>query len=147
MLWQESCGGGFSDLAPVEGTSQPGKNPTADAVSGDPAAGEGAAGGADVAGSASEGASADEPNPYAVDFYTDADKAPSVRSISIPATVEHIDLAFFQRFPNAVSIDVAPGSASYSSDNGLLLDAAQTNLLLVPEGMEGEAVLDRKSVV
>ena len=141
MLWQESCGGGFSDLAPVEGTSQPGKNPTADAVSGDPAAGEGAAGGADVAGSASEGASADEPNPYAVDFYTDADKAPSVRSISIPATVEHIDLAFFQRFPNAVSIDVAPGSASYSSDNGLLLDAAQTNLLLVPEGMEGEAVL------
>ena len=64
-----------------------------------------------------------------------------MRTITIPATVEHIDLAFFQLFPNAASIAVAEGSQTYSSENGMLLDAAQTDLLLVPEGMEGKAVL------
>ena len=80
-------------------------------------------------------------DPYTVDFYGAADKAPNVTSVAIPATVERIDLAFFQRFPNAASVQVGEGNAAYSSHNGMLFDEELTNLLLVPEGMEGAAVL------
>ncbi|WP_165252070.1 leucine-rich repeat domain-containing protein [Adlercreutzia sp. ZJ304] len=82
-----------------------------------------------------------ELNPYTTEYFTDAEKAPEVTSITIPATVEEIDLAFFQLFPNAQAITVAEGNQNYKSNNGMLLDAAQTCLLLVPEGMEGAAVL------
>ncbi|WP_165254019.1 hypothetical protein, partial [Adlercreutzia sp. ZJ304] len=43
--------------------------------------------------------------------------------------------------PNLTSIDVAANNTHYSSYNGALLDAAKTSLLLIPEGMEGTAVL------
>ena len=84
-------------------------------------------------------------NPYATDFYADADKAHGVTSIVIPAGVESIDPAFFQLFPNAASVNVAEGNQHLISYNGMLFgvsDAGEpTDLLLVPEGMEGAAVL------
>ncbi len=84
-------------------------------------------------------------NPYATDFYADADKAQGVTSITIPATVESVDPAFFQLFPNAASVNVAEGNQHLTSYNGMLFGADDakepTDLLLVPEGMEGAAVL------
>ena len=62
-------------------------------------------------------------------------------SISIPAGVERIDPAFFQLFPNAASVTVDAGNSAFTSYNGMLFDADLTDLLLVPEGMEGVAVL------
>ena len=98
---------------------------------------------ADEAGSDDGAASA--PDPYATDLYADADKAPGVASITIPTTVESVDPAFFQLFPNAASIAVDAGNQHLTSYNGMLFgtdDAGEpTDLLLVPEGMEGAAVL------
>lgn len=62
-------------------------------------------------------------------------------SIALPASVEHIDPAFFQQFPGATAISVAADNPDYQSNNGMLFNAALTDLLLVPEGMEGAAVL------
>ena len=62
-------------------------------------------------------------------------------SISIPAGVEQIDPAFFQLFPNAASVMVAGDNPRFQSFNGMLFTADLANLLLVPEGMEGVAVL------
>ncbi len=62
-------------------------------------------------------------------------------SISIPAGVEQIDPAFFQLFPNAASVTVAGDNPHFQSFNGMLLSEQMTSLLLVPEGMEGVAVL------
>ena len=62
-------------------------------------------------------------------------------SISIPAGVERIDPAFFQLFPNAASVTVAGDNPHFRSFNGMLLSEQMTSLLLVPEGMEGVAVL------
>lgn len=80
-------------------------------------------------------------NPYINDYFADADKALGVTSIAIPASVASIDLAFFQLFPNVARINVAADNTTFNSTNGMLFNADQTNLLLVPEGMEGAAVL------
>ncbi len=78
-------------------------------------------------------------NPYAAELYT------GVTSISIPASVTTIDPGFFQLFPNATAISVAADNSAFTSYNGMLFgtnDAGEpTNLLLVPEGLEGNAVL------
>ena len=84
-------------------------------------------------------------NPYTTELYTDAQKAPGITSISIPASVTTIDPGFFQLFPNASAISVEAGNSAFTSYNGMLFgtnDAGDpTDLLLVPEGLEGNAVL------
>lgn len=91
--------------------------------------------------SAASASTTPTPNPYLTTRYAASAKAPAVTSITIPATVTTIDPAFFQLFPNAASINVAEGNSTYASNCGLLLDAAQTSLISVPEGMKGAAVL------
>ena len=52
-----------------------------------------------------------------------------------------IDPAFFAAFPDLRSVEVSEQNEHFSSHNGMLFDEGLTNLLLVPEGMEGVAVL------
>ncbi|WP_165253408.1 leucine-rich repeat domain-containing protein, partial [Adlercreutzia sp. ZJ304] len=70
-----------------------------------------------------------------------AAQAHLVTTINIPATVTSINPAAFAQFPNATAVNVNADNSTYSSYNGALYDAAKTNLHLVPEGMEGAAVL------
>ena len=66
-------------------------------------------------------------------------------SVAIPAGITSIDPAFFQLFPNATSVSVDQNNPTYTTYNGMLFgkdDAEEpSSLLLVPEGMEGIAVL------
>ncbi|WP_165253499.1 leucine-rich repeat domain-containing protein [Adlercreutzia sp. ZJ304] len=80
-------------------------------------------------------------NPYTAEYYDEADKKQGVTSLTIPATVTSIDLAFFQLLPNLTAVQVEAGNATYASYNGMLLDVTRNNLHLVPEGLEGEVVL------
>ncbi|WP_165060937.1 leucine-rich repeat domain-containing protein [Adlercreutzia sp. ZJ154] len=80
-------------------------------------------------------------NPYTTEYYADAEKAADVSSITIPATVQSIDVAFFQLFPNAANIEVAADNPNYQSYNGIVFSADLSSLTLVPEGIEGTAVL------
>ncbi len=58
--------------------------------------------------------------------------------VTIPAAVESIDeLAF--RGSAVAAIEVADGNPTYSSYDGMLFDADQTSLLLIPEGKQGAA--------
>ncbi len=58
--------------------------------------------------------------------------------VTIPATVESVDeLAF--RGSAVAAIEVADGNPSFSSYDGMLFDADQTSLLLIPEGKQGAA--------
>ncbi|WP_251213389.1 leucine-rich repeat domain-containing protein [Adlercreutzia murintestinalis] len=88
--------------------------------------------------------------PYVVERYTNAEKASAVTSLDIPATVESIDPAFFQLLPGLTTITVDQRNARYSSYNGMLFERGEeeatapndyAHLLLVPEGLEGNAVL------
>ena len=80
-------------------------------------------------------------DPYTTDRYVEADKAFGITSVIIPATVEVIDPAFFQQFPHATAVTVASENAYFKSYNGMLFNRELSSLLLVPEGMEGTAVL------
>ncbi len=58
--------------------------------------------------------------------------------VTIPATVGSVDeLAF--RDSAVKAIEVADGNPTYSSYDGMLFDADQTSLLLIPEGKQGAA--------
>ena len=58
--------------------------------------------------------------------------------VTIPAAVESVDeLAF--RGSAVASVEVAGGNPQYSSYDGMLFDADQTSLLLIPEGKQGAA--------
>ncbi len=58
--------------------------------------------------------------------------------VTIPAAVESVDeLAF--RGSAVAAIEVADGNPSFSSYDGMLFDADQTSLLLIPEGKQGAA--------
>ena len=58
--------------------------------------------------------------------------------VTIPAAVESIDeLAF--RGSAVAAIEVADGNPNFSSYDGMLFDAEQTSLLLIPEGKQGAA--------
>ncbi len=70
-----------------------------------------------------------------------AEPAPGVTAVSIPASVERVDATFFQLFPNAAALTVDAANPVLQSYNGMLFDEGLTRLLLVPEGMEGAAVL------
>ena len=122
------CGGGSALNPTWESAPDPEKNPTADAVTNEPAS--------------SEGAREDAlSNPYATDFYAEAEKASGVTSVTIPASIEVIDPAFFQLFPNASRISVDADNSAYTSYNGMVFSKDLTSLTLVPEGFEGNAVL------
>ena len=64
----------------------------------------------------------------------------AVGTIVIPATIELIDGLAFRDSP-ITSVEVADGSIGLSSFDGMLFDADQTSLLLVPEGKQGAARL------
>ncbi len=68
-------------------------------------------------------------------------QAPAVTRLSIPASVATINTASFAAFPGLVAIEVAADNQIYSSYNGMLFDEQLSHLHLVPEAMEGVAVL------
>lgn len=121
---------------------------TADAVTDDQATSSNATD-PEAAAQAAEGVEGTDPanpanpnyNPYLTDLYTAAEKAAGVTSVALPATIESVDLGFFQLFPNAAAISVAQDNSHLASYNGALYSADMTHLLLVPEGMEGSVVL------
>ncbi len=59
-------------------------------------------------------------------------------TVVIPASVASVDQAAFEGSPVA-SVEVADGSPHLSSYDGMLFDADQTRLLLIPEGKQGAA--------
>ncbi len=67
--------------------------------------------------------------------------APEVTSIVLPSSLTSIDTTAFAAFPNAKTIMVDAANATYKSYNGMLFNSNLTSLLLVPEGLEGNAVL------
>ncbi len=68
-------------------------------------------------------------------------QAPDVTRLTIPASVTSINTASFAAFPGLASIQVAADNTTYSSYNGMLFDEQLSYLHLVPEAMEGVAVL------
>jgi len=66
--------------------------------------------------------------------------------VAIPAAVGSVDeLAF--RGSAVKAIEVADGSPTFSSYDGMLFDADQTSLLLVPEGKQGAARIPKAAEV
>ena len=66
--------------------------------------------------------------------------------VTLPATVASVDeLAF--RGSAVAAVEVAPGNPSYSSYDGMLFDAEQRCLLLIPEGKQGAARIPKTAEV
>lgn len=61
----------------------------------------------------------------------------SLACLGIPATVRDIAADAFDNYEPLEYLVVAEGNETYSSYDGVLYDAAQTSLLLVPEGRRG----------
>jgi hypothetical protein len=61
----------------------------------------------------------------------------SMTSISFPATLTSIAAFVFNNCTALTSISVAPGNTTFSSNGGVLFDAAQATLIQFPAGMEG----------
>ncbi len=59
-------------------------------------------------------------------------------TVVVPASVASVDQAAFEG-SSVASVEVADGNPDLSSYDGMLFDAEQTSLLLVPEGKQGAA--------
>lgn len=66
---------------------------------------------------------------------------PNVVSVTIPATVKDIDTSIFAAFPNLRTVAVDDSNETFRSLNDMLFNKELSSLLLVPEGMEGAAVI------
>ncbi|WP_165252639.1 leucine-rich repeat domain-containing protein [Adlercreutzia sp. ZJ304] len=75
-------------------------------------------------------------NPYTENLFSEENLAANVETITIPATVAQIDPTFFQLFPNAKAVNIAPNNATYASYDGAIYSADKTSLILVPQGKE-----------
>ncbi len=65
----------------------------------------------------------------------------TVRSVSIPATVERVSPLYFWQFPNAVSIVVDEGNTAFAAHKGILYTADFKTLVAAPLGIGPEVVL------
>ena len=66
--------------------------------------------------------------------------------VRIPASVASVDEAAF-RGSSVGGVEVADGNPTYSSYDGMLFDADQTSLLLVPEGKQGAVRIPKTAEV
>jgi len=58
-------------------------------------------------------------------------------SVTIPDSVTSIGVSAFDKCPNLTSIEVAPGNANYSSEDGVLFNKNKTLLIEFPGGKRG----------
>lgn len=68
--------------------------------------------------------------------YGQIEQALSVERISLPATVETIDPAFFTQFPYAAALDVAAANNNFSAHDGIVYNADATQLVASAAGTE-----------
>ena len=89
---------------------------------------------------------------YDTTAYTLASIAPyafylsGVTSVTLPASVSDVDDRAF-RSSDVASVTVADGNPTYSSFDGVLYDADQSSLLLIPEGKQGTVRIPKTAEV
>lgn len=69
-------------------------------------------------------------------IYGQADRAPGIERICLPASLKSIDPAFFAQFPSVFALDVATGNDRFAAYEGIVCSADTTTLVAAPPGIE-----------